>query len=129
VYPWLAPWLAIHSSQFLPSCTGGHAAVGDSDGDSVGACDGDCVGTVIGDSVGSFDGECVGAIVQAHPAQLYPAPVKNAHVYSGFCANHSSQFLPPSITGHAAVGATVVGADVGALVHGSHVAVTAASTV
>ena len=22
------PWLAIHASQFFPSCTGGHAAVG-----------------------------------------------------------------------------------------------------
>ena len=80
VYPWLAPWLATHASQLLPSCTGGHTAVGASDGDRVGDCDGDRVGATVGDAVGISDGDNVGASVQAHPAQLYPAPVKNSHV-------------------------------------------------
>ena len=71
---------------------------------------------------GAGDGASVGGSVQVHPAQLWPWPVKKAHVYSpGNAACHASQFLSSWMAGHApsavvdCVGLAV--AVVGAAVH------------
>ena len=59
----------------------------------------------MGPPEGAGDGASVGGSVQVHPAQLWPWPVKKAHVYSpGNSACHASQFLSSSIVGHASVG-------------------------
>ena len=91
---------AIQSSQFFPSCTGGHAAVG-----------------AVGPGEGLADGADVGGSVHVQPTQLWPPLVRNAHVnLSGLVAYHSSQFLPSCTGGHASVGAAVGLAD-GAVGH------------
>ena len=72
----------------------------------------------MGPPEGAGDGASVGGSVQVHPAQLWPWPVKKAHVYSpGNSACHASQFLSSWMGGHASVGDCVGAAVVGAAVH------------